>query len=150
MACSFLTEAKPNNTVLERITVEDGLSQASVLAIAQDKQGYLWFGTENGIDIYDGYTISPVAGPDGDFNKFTANSIYTDSHGLVWIALFGKGLYTYDPATNTYQKIIKNDPENQELNVWQVVEDKSRNLYWFITEKSALSYDLSSKKSKNV
>jgi diguanylate cyclase (GGDEF)-like protein/PAS domain S-box-containing protein len=146
MACSFLTEAKPNNTVLERITVEDGLSQASVLAIAQDKQGYLWFGTENGIDIYDGYTISPVAGPDGDFNKFTANSIYTDSHGLVWIALFGKGLYTYDPARNTYQKIIKNDPENQELNVWQVVEDKSRNLYWFITEKSALSYDLSSKK----
>lgn len=43
MVCSFLTEAKPNNTVLERITVEDGLSQASVLAIAQDKQGYLYY-----------------------------------------------------------------------------------------------------------
>ena len=43
--------AKINNIVLDRITVEDGLSQASVMALAQDKQGYIWFGTENGINI---------------------------------------------------------------------------------------------------
>lgn len=143
---SFCIFAKINNVVLEQISVEDGLSQASISAIAQDKQGYLWFGTENGVDIYDGYSINALKGPDNDFHKYSTNSIYVDSDGLVWIALFGKGLYTYNPATNRYQMIIKHDPENKELSIWYVVEDKENSVFWLLTEKSALSYDINSKK----
>ena len=83
--------AKLNNVILERVTVEDGLSQATVMALAQDKQGYIWFGTENGINIYDGYNISSLAGPDKNFHKFSVNTIYVASDGLVWISLFGEG-----------------------------------------------------------
>lgn len=137
-------KAKISNVVLDRITVEDGLSQASVLALAQDQQGYIWFGSENGINIYDGYTISTLAGPDNDFHKFTVNSLYVASDGLVWIALFGKGLYTYNPANNQYQLIIQVEPGNDALNIWRVVEDGNNNLFWLLTEKSVLGYDLTS------
>jgi len=143
-AFPFPVSAKINNVVLERLTVEDGLSQASVLALAQDKQGYIWFGTENGINIYDGYTISSLAGPDNDFHKFSVNSIFVANNGLVWISLFGKGLYTYNPVNNQYRLITKSDPHNEELDIWRVIEDLKNNSVWLITEKSALRYDLAS------
>ena len=136
--------AKLNNVILERVTVEDGLSQATVLALAQDKQGYIWFGTENGINIYDGYNISSLAGPDKNFHKFSVNTIYVASNGLVWISLFGEGLYTYDPVSNEYRLIIKSSPNDEELDVWQVIEDEKKNSFWFITEKSVIHYDLAS------
>jgi len=136
--------AKINNIVLERITVEDGLSQASVMALAQDKQGYIWFGTENGINIYDGYTISSLAGPENDFHKFSVNSIYAASDGLVWISLFDKGLYTYNPSSNEYHLISVTDSSGKNLNVWKVTEDTKNNDIWFITEKIAFRYDLTS------
>jgi len=143
--CAVLpVNAKINNIVLERITVEDGLSQATVMALAQDKQGYIWFGTENGIDIYDGYTISSLTGPENDFHKFSVNNIYAASDGLVWISLFDKGLYTYNPSSNEYHLISVTDSSGKELNVWKVTEDTKNNDVWFITEKIAFRYDLTS------
>ncbi len=141
---AYPVSAKLNNVILERITVEDGLSQATVMALAQDKQGYIWFGTENGINIYDGYKISSLAGPERNFHKFSVNNIYVASDGVVWISLFGKGLYTYNPVTNEYRLIVKSDPNDGELDIWQVIEDKKNNSFWFITEKSAMHYDVAS------
>ena len=137
-------KAKINNIVLDRITVEDGLSQASVMALAQDKQGYIWFGTENGINIYDGYTISSLAGPDNDFHKFSSNNIYVASDGLVWISLFDKGLYTYNPISNEYRLISVTGADGKELNVWKITEDTKNNDIWFITERLAFRYNLTS------
>ena len=93
--CFAITvNATNTNIVLDHITVEDGLTQASVLSLAQDKQGYMWFGTENGINIYDGYSFSTLLGPDDDFNRFMIKSIYIARDGLAWINVIKKGLYT--------------------------------------------------------
>ena len=144
--CGFSVSAiaKMNNVILERITVEDGLSQASAQAIAQDKQGYVWFGTENGINIYDGYKLSTLAGPDNDFNKFSVNSIYVASDGLVWISLSGKGLYSYNPLTDEYRLIFSIGFNKNDLEIWRIVEDTKNKSFWFLTEKSALNYDVES------
>ena len=45
---------------VEQLSVQDGLPQESVLAIAQDRQGFIWFGTQGGLARYDGYTSCPV------------------------------------------------------------------------------------------
>ena len=145
LCCAVVpVDAKINNIVLERLTVEDGLSQASVIAIAQDKQGYIWFGTENGINIYDGYTISSLAGPDNDFHKFSVNHIFVASDGLIWISLFDKGLYTYNPISNEYRLISVKGLNGQQLNVWKITEDLKNNHIWFITEKMAFQYQVAS------
>ncbi|WP_085300547.1 EAL domain-containing protein [Cognaticolwellia mytili] len=145
---TFAVSAKINNIVLDHITVEDGLSQASVMALAQDKQGYLWFGTENGINIYDGYTFSTLLGPNEDFHKYSVNHLYVASDGVVWIALFDKGLYTYDPESSEYDLIIDSSSDSKGLNVWRVVEDRKNNDFWFVTENTALHYDSVSKSIK--
>ncbi|MGB2739126.1 MAG: EAL domain-containing protein [Cognaticolwellia sp.] len=141
---SLPVNAKLNNVILERLTVEDGLSQAGVISIAQDKQGYIWFGTENGINIYDGYTISSLAGPDNDFHKFNVNHIYVANDGLIWMSIYGKGLYTFDPTSNQYHLILKSGPNDGEFDIWRISEDSKNNSFWLITEKSALRYDLAS------
>ena len=41
----------------EHLTMRDGLSQSTVMSFLQDSQGYLWIGTESGLDRYDGYAI---------------------------------------------------------------------------------------------
>ena len=63
--------------MFERISVEHGLSQSSVNAMLQDRQGFLWFGTEDGLNRYDGYAFTvfkPIRGkPDSlSFNYITA------------------------------------------------------------------------------
>ena len=59
----------PTSTIrFERITAEDGLSQNSVLAIWQDRQGFMWFGTESGLNKHDGYQfITYKHDPDQQF-----------------------------------------------------------------------------------
>lgn len=141
---SLPVNAKLNNVILERLTVEDGLSQTGVISIAQDKQGYIWFGTENGINIYDGYTIASLAGPENDFHKFSVNHIYVANDGLVWISLFGKGLYTFDQTKNEYRLILKSGPNDGEFDIWRMVEDPKNNSFWLITNTLALRYDLAS------
>ena len=144
--CGFSDSAtaKMNNVMLERVTVEDGLSQASAQAIAQDKQGYIWFGTENGINIYDGYKVSTLMGPDNDFNKFSVNNIYVASDGLVWISLSGKGLYSYNPLTEEYQLIFSIGFNKNDLEIWRIIEDKKNHSLWFLTENTAINYDAKS------
>ncbi len=72
----------------EHLTVEDGLSHGSVRAIFQDHKGYMWFGTEYGLNQYDGYQFKvyqndPLDSTSIDYN--TINYITEDSHHRLWI-----------------------------------------------------------------
>src|SRR5512143_3978641 len=59
----------------EQITVVDGLSQNGVLALLQDRQGYLWIGTQDGLDRYDGYTFTYFKNDSLDTSTISFNSI---------------------------------------------------------------------------
>lgn len=72
----------------DNISVDQGLSQSSVLAIIQDQYGLMWFGTQDGLNKYDGYEFTIFKHDPEDTNSLSNNtilSIYEDDAGIMWI-----------------------------------------------------------------
>jgi len=87
--------------------VEQGLSQGSVMAITQDKQGFLWFGTEDGLNRYDGYTFRTYRRVEGDSSSLPDNfitSLTTGADGRIWVGSI-RGMAVYDPGQDSFRPV---------------------------------------------
>jgi len=144
--------AEVNNLYLKNLSVEQGLSQGSIKTIFQDDEGFIWVGTENGLNMYDGYTFRSLAGPDNDFDNYESYRIIQDREKLLWFNVSGKGLFTYDKKTDSYQKILATDPQNKDYYIADMVEgDKSDKSDFFIASaKTIILYNKDSKKSSRL
>ena len=152
------------------ISVEDGLASREVLCGLQDKRGFLWFGTRNGLNRFDGKQFTLMTKRDG----LQANRIINlaeDSESLIWISYGdGGGNYTpigktdiYDPISGELTPIQEKFPElpfdekyiywilsNQQGDIYFVIRKSESKLYRynvntgfeFITEKGEKSIDL--------
>ena len=88
----------------ERISTRDGLSQNGVLSIWQDRRGFMWFGTEDGLNKYDGYAFTVYTHDPDDPSTISDNlvsTIYEDQSGVMWVGTKG-GLDRFDRATETF------------------------------------------------
>jgi signal transduction histidine kinase/streptogramin lyase len=97
----------------ERFSLEDGLSQNSVLTMLQDKSGFLWIGTQDGLNRYDGYSFTVFKHDAADSTTLSHNSIlslFEDTQGQLWIGTWGGGLNRYDPRTGIFIR-YRHDPE---------------------------------------
>ena len=144
LVVSPFSVAKINHVVLEQVSVEEGLTQASIYAQMQDQQGFMWFGTESGIDVYDGHSVRQLLGPNDRFSSFSANRIYQTHDGLIWFSFWTNGVYTFDPKTNQYEFIGKQDPFSQEYYYNDLLEYDSNSI-WMVTDKSIVLYHRDSK-----
>ncbi len=97
----------------QRITINDGLSLSSVYNISQDSKGFMWFGTEDGLNKYDGQSIT-VFGATTDQHYILANKwielIYEDRAGMIWLGSRG-GLTMYNPRKGIFNR-LRHDPES--------------------------------------
>ncbi|WP_448564846.1 EAL domain-containing protein [Thalassotalea ganghwensis] len=125
---------------LKSLSVEQGLSQASITQLLQDDEGFIWIGTENGLNLYDGYSFRTLPGPDGDFSNYGIYKLLQDKEGLLWINLNGKGLYTYNKHTDSYQKILLHAPQSKDYYVVDVDEGPEQIIY-ITTAKTIITYD---------
>ena len=97
----------------EHLTIEDGLSQNAGLAIFQDSQGYLWIGSQDGLNRYDGFAFRIFKHDPDDPGSISHNSILAlteDKDGYLWIGTWGGGLNRFDPVTETFVR-YRSDPE---------------------------------------
>jgi len=86
----------PENPHFEHLTVDDGLPENSVRAIVQDNQGFLWFGTQNGLVRWDGYEMVPFRpSPESALgnSSLAVLALLEDSRGDLWIGTFISGLW---------------------------------------------------------
>lgn len=94
----------PPPSDFDRVSLEQGLSQSIVEAIAQDQKGFLWFATEDGLNRYDGYRFTVFRNIPGDATSLSHSDVKTlclARDGAVWIGLFQAGLNRFDPTTET-------------------------------------------------
>jgi len=82
------------------ITIDQGLSESTVLAIAQDERGFMWFGTQNGLNRYDGYTIDEFTS-DSPLPSKNIRALFADGEQL-WVGTWGGGLVRLDLPTGNF------------------------------------------------
>ena len=83
----------------ERISLEQGLSQSTMFCMLQDSQGFLWFGTEDGLNRYDGYTFTVYKQSGKMPSSLGGNwisAMLEDSSGALWFGTRDRGLERYD------------------------------------------------------
>ncbi|HDR68048.1 MAG TPA: histidine kinase, partial [Bacteroidaceae bacterium] len=101
----------------KRITINDGLSLSSVYCIYQDSKGFMWFGTEDGLNRFDGKNIT-VYGIATDQRYMLSNKwieiIYEDKSGILWLGSRG-GLTKYNPRTGIFNPIRHNRDDERSL-----------------------------------
>jgi len=131
------------NIKFEHITIREGLSQSSVRCFLQDRKGFMWFATVDGLNKYDGYSFK-VSKPDpSDANSLSSpflRGIIEDRSGIIWISTNGGGLNKLDPLTERFTRYQNDphDPTSLSYNyVWVVYEDRSGRL-WIGTDGGGL------------
>jgi signal transduction histidine kinase/ligand-binding sensor domain-containing protein len=123
-----------DRVAFEHISVEHGLSQSSVNAVLQDSRGFMWFGTDDGLNRYDGYDFV-VYQADGDsdlaLSHDTVTSLIEDGSGGLWIGTRG-GLDRFDLETARFSHYRHDEEDPQSLvdnEVLVLYQDRARRLW---------------------
>jgi len=95
-----------------RLTSEDGLSSDQTWDLAQDKHGFMWFGTADGLNRYDGSSVKVYRHDPDDPNSLGHNivrAMIADQSGGLWIGTWGGGLNQYEPEKDAFIR-YQHDP----------------------------------------
>ncbi|TFW27354.1 response regulator, partial [Massilia horti] len=148
LACASAHGAPPLSLRFDHLSVEDGLAQESVLSIAQDTDGFMWFGSQTGLSRFDGYRFTNFRNIVGDPRTLGNNWVrvlLVDRKGRLWIGTDG-GLDRYDVATQTfvhYPAIESTRRGNGNRHVHAIVEDGKDGL-WLATADGLQHFDIAS------
>ncbi len=135
--CQTLDDGNPSVN-FEHFTVENGLSQSHVTFIFQDSKGFIWIGTQDGLNRYDGYTFRIFRHSPSDNSSLSSSyilTIFEDKKENLWIGTNGGGLNLFIPETESFirfeaDKSKENWLGNRVIN--SITEDSSGYL-WLAT-----------------
>ena len=100
------------NTPLEKITSRDGLSQSMVFDLIQTRDGFLWFGTKDGLNRYDGHQFIAFKHDPFDYTSISGDiifSLYEDSQNRIWAGTESRGINIFRRETLSFQRIQSTD-----------------------------------------
>ncbi|MFC2111056.1 two-component regulator propeller domain-containing protein [Bacteroidota bacterium] len=119
----------------DRISIEKGISESIVTCIYQDSHGFMWFGTQNGLNRYDGYKFEIFRNNPMDSTSISGNyimCIYEDSKGNLWIGTESNGLNLFDRTLHIFRTFKHNNKIKGSISsnsVISIVEDKNKILW---------------------
>lgn len=121
-----------------------GLSNNSVNAILQDRFGFMWFGTKDGLDRYDGLSFLSFTKEKGTLGNNFITSLYEDGQGSIWIGT-DLGVYIYSPVTESIQRFTHRSDRDTDIHntVNYIVGDKSGRVWIAVQSQGIFCYDLS-------
>lgn len=138
--------AQAQTAVFERLTQNDGLSNNGVTSLLQDRRGFLWIGTEDGLNRYDGFTFKTYFHRNGDLKSIPRNLIRVwqeSEDGTLWVG-GGNGVGRYHPADDTFETIPIPELGNHGIN--DLLQDRE-GILWIATEAGLFRFDLQTRRT---
>ena len=126
--------AQQQHIQFKRLTINDGLSLSSVYCIFQDSKGFMWFGTEDGLNRYDGQNFIVYRSDNTNANSISykwIEQIFEDSEGKLWFATQG-GLTHFDMERERFTQYSTLSPTENKISndtITQIFEDHNKNLW---------------------
>jgi len=137
-------EAQKQAAYFENLDLEAGLSQSAVASIFQDKRGFMWFATQDGLNRYDGYTFVHYRKEDGNDKSLTNSyirSISADSKGDMWLVTkFGLNRYNVD-YDNFTRYVNRAAPYFELANEFNTIEAATDGGLWLGSEYGLAKFD---------
>jgi signal transduction histidine kinase/ligand-binding sensor domain-containing protein/DNA-binding response OmpR family regulator len=133
--CSIITtNAQDKNISFKHLTIDDGLSQNAVFAILQDSKGFMWFGTKDGLNRYDGYSFKVFYHNPFDSSSISDNyitSLFEDSKGRIWIgSVDGKiNIYNYENDTFFHIDLLEHSKKLTKSLISSIIEDNDSSIW---------------------
>lgn len=151
IALAITGELRAQDYKFSHLSVEQGLSQTVVNCIMQDQQGFMWFGTQEGLNRYDGYTFKIFKRDPQDTNSLGNNFIYTihqSKDGIIWIGTNGNGLDRFDPVTErfTHYPYDENNPASISSNSVRIIHEDAHGNLWIGTDDGLNLFDRTERK----
>ncbi|MGK0372643.1 MAG: diguanylate cyclase (GGDEF)-like protein [Glaciecola sp.] len=152
LSSNHTVEASPvvKEPVFQRLSTANGLSQDTVNTLLIDSDGFLWLGTEAGLNRFDGYQNIQIAGPNNEFTDMPISSLFQDSRGIMWVSEYNAGIHQYNLKSNQakliisepstiapdYVKVANHITEDSEGNIWFSLDES---LVWYSYETQNIS-----------
>ncbi len=141
----LLLHTQNSDLVFDHIGVDDGLSQNSVRCLMQDHKGFMWFGTEEGLNRYDGYEFEVYQNQALDPSSISANdirSILEDQDGDIWVGTT-QGLNMFSREENKFQRFSLDTLTTNlaRRNFIYYLYESQDGIIWVGTEDGLLAFD---------
>ena len=137
----------------KNLSVQNGLSQNTVNAILQDKQGFMWFGTKDGLNRYDGLSFRKFKHDNRSRQSIGNNfitALYEDAEGNIWIGT-DVGLYVYYPEKDSFLHFTELSLEGTRVeHTVTAISGDNQGCVWMAVESQGLfCYDLEKDQLRN-
>ncbi len=139
-----LAGARTPSISFERLSIEQGLSQSTVNCIVQDETGFIWLGTQDGLNRFDGHDFRVYKHDPGLPTSLSSNwirTLFTDEAGNLWIGTGGGGLNLWDRTNDSFIRYLHDPADSKSLsgNRVQVIYTDRVSDFWIGTSESGLN-----------
>ncbi|MBC7411468.1 MAG: SpoIIE family protein phosphatase [Bacteroidia bacterium] len=143
----FISNAQ-NTIKVREYSGKHGLAQNTVNCLLEDREGFIWIGTQDGVNKFNGYNFEHYTNQPNDSSSLAENktirALAQDNSGNIWIGTSGNGVNLYNPYT---KKIIRNEKikglqELQQSTIRSFGYDSLSNTMWICAEDYLYSYDI--------
>lgn len=125
----------PQQVRFKHLSINDGLSQNAVFSISQDRDGFMWFGTKDGLNKFDGYSFTVYYHEPNNPNSISANyitALYTDSHGILWAGTENGVVNRYIKSADSFERIslpLSNSLSKNTTEIKVISEDRNGTIW---------------------
>ncbi len=125
-----------SQVIFNKINQTNGLSNDRVSSIVKEKNGFVWIGTENGLNRFDGNKIKIYNKQNSALSSNDISDLLIDRKGKIWIGTFGGGLNLYNPSNDKFKayKNISNDNSSIPSNELNTIFEDSKGVIWVGTK----------------